>query len=42
LGKIMRASASTLVVVLVLAGVVGQEGVLDAKSYVQQLERNLP
>jgi hypothetical protein len=38
----MRASASTLVAVLVLAGVVAQASVLDAKSYVQQLEHSLP
>jgi hypothetical protein len=38
----MRASASTLVVVSVLAGVVAQASVCDAKSYVQPLERSLP
>jgi hypothetical protein len=38
----MRALASALVVLLVLSGMVAEANAFDAKSYFQQLERNLP
>jgi hypothetical protein len=38
----MRLLASALITVPVLGGVVAPAGAFDARSYFQQLERNLP
>jgi hypothetical protein len=38
----MRLLACSLIAISVMAGVVAPAGAFDAKSYFQQLERNLP